>query len=66
MSLLKGVERAIHATARRHNQLVELEKKKEEEETTAGGEKSLSRHSSKIITRETSWSERKRRQSFKK
>ena len=30
MTLLEGVERAMHATAKRHNQLVELEKKKKE------------------------------------
>ena len=83
MTLLEGVERAMHATAKRHNQLVELEKKKEEEEEeeegeggeggksglrgdgeAEGGGKSLSRHSSRVISRQTSWAERKRRQSF--
>ena len=75
MTLLEGVERAMHATAKRHNQLVELEKKKKEEEEEEGGRngqgdgeegggKSLSRHSSRVISRQTSWAERKRRQSF--
>ena len=74
MTLLEGVERAMHATAKRHNQLVELEKKKKEEEEEGGrngqgdgeegGGKSLSRHSSRVISRQTSWAERKRRQSF--
>ena len=75
MTLLEGVERAMHATAKRHNQLVELEKKKKKEEEEEGGRngqgdgeegggKSLSRHSSRVISRQTSWAERKRRQSF--
>jgi len=70
MTLLEGVERAMHATAKRHNQLVELEKKKKEEEEEEeggrngqgdgeeGGGKSLSRHSSRVISRQTSWAER--------
>ena len=59
MTLLKGVERAVHATAKRHNQLIELEKnKKKQEQQQEDGVAALSR--------QRSWVEKKSLQRLKK